>query len=161
MNQNHPDQVLKDFYTASPIDATEVRAMADAVRDIQDDPMFLADLQKAQIAVGLRHALESLGETQSSFAHRWGKSRQYVSKFFDDENPTNYTIETIVMAASLLKIGATFKLHRLDEVVCVKKRHVAMPEYIEALAPFSDVEQGRFSYNSCSEQSAISLLGEA
>ena len=116
-----PDDILKAFEEAPEITAAGIERLAKANRELDEDPVFLADLQKAMVVSQLRQALNDRDESQSAFASRWGKSRQYVSKFFSDKLK-NFTIDTITQAAVKLGLRVTVKVHRVDQEVFVKAR---------------------------------------
>lgn len=115
------DDVMKAFEAAPIVSAAEIEELAAANRKLDEDPIFLADLQKALVVSQLRQAFDETGETQASFAKRWGKTRQYVSNLLSDKL-TNFTIETITYAASLMGLRTTVKIHRADQEVVVKTR---------------------------------------
>lgn len=57
---------------------------------------------KVMICRVIRAELRAREESQSAFAKRWGKSRQYVSRILNDKTAPNFTLETIGEAAALL-----------------------------------------------------------
>jgi len=110
------------FAAAPDVSAEEIQKIAAANSELDSNPEFLANLQKAYVASALRRALEKRHETLSSFASRWNKTRQYVSRIFGADHQTNFTIETITQAAFLLGLRVTVQVHRPDQRVIVRSR---------------------------------------
>lgn len=123
---NKPDGPLQsDSAIAGPAKSTVITSaqeaeLAAANIQLESESAFLADIQKAKVVVALRGELDSRGESLSSLATRWGKTRQYVSRIFDVNERTNFTIETIVEAADLLGLRVTVQVHRPNQQVVLK-----------------------------------------
>jgi predicted XRE-type DNA-binding protein len=120
--QSNVASVLGAFSAAGAVTPAEAQQLAAINQALEQNPTFLADLQKANVVTALRHALEKRTENQSAFAQRWGKTRQYVSRIFNLDSRTNFTIDTITEAAVLLGMRATVQIHRPDQEVVLRSR---------------------------------------
>ncbi len=127
-------KVLNSFSAAVPVSDDAVDAIVRRNEAIDRDPRALADLEKTRVVNALRRALEKRHESQSSFALRWKKSRQYVSRIFGADEKTNFTIETIMEAAVLLDRRLTVQIHGVDQEVVVRTKYAARVPAVPAAA---------------------------
>lgn len=116
------ESVLSAFSASSPVTPAQEQQLAADNQALDQKPEFLADLQKAYVVSALRQTLERRQENQSAFAKRWGKTRQYVSRIFNLDSKTNFTIDTVTEAALLLGMRVTVQIHRPDQEVVVRSR---------------------------------------
>jgi len=145
------ESVLGAFAAAAHVTPAQEQQLADSNRALDQSPKFSADLQKANVVTALRQALDKRHENQSAFAKRWGKTRQYVSRIFNLDVRTNFTIDTIAEAAQLLGMRVTVKIHRPEQEVMLRSRTSARNAYRSkpnsSLKPLSATAQsnGRLS----------------
>ena len=85
-----------------PVTQDDLARLEAAAKALDDDPAFQADSLKSLFVENLLAAMEELHENQNQLAQRWGKSRQYVSKLFNEDKRVNFTIETMAELAHLL-----------------------------------------------------------
>lgn len=116
------ESVLGAFSASSPVTPAQEQQLAASNQALDQKPEFLADLQKAYVVSALRQSLDRRQENQSAFAKRWGKTRQYVSRIFNLDSRTNFTIDTITEAALLLGMRVTMQIHRPDQEVVLRSR---------------------------------------
>ena len=90
-----------------------------AIRDLDNDPRFLADVQKGLFVEQMLGALDERGESQSDLAKRLGKSRQYLSKLLNEDKRVNFTIETMCEVAHHLGRRLEILVLRPHEVATV------------------------------------------
>ncbi|MGE3310609.1 MAG: hypothetical protein AB7O66_11610 [Limisphaerales bacterium] len=81
-------------------------------RELEKDPDFHVELQKAKFAEAMLEALAERQESKSDLAKRWGRSRQYVSKLLHAERRVNLTVKSMVELA--------FQLDRQIEIVVTR-----------------------------------------
>ncbi len=94
---------LKEYLAQiPPVSDADREALSAAGKRLENDPEFQADVLKSMYVEQILEALEVSGETQSQLALRWGKSRQYVSKLFNESRRVNFTIETMTTLAHLV-----------------------------------------------------------
>jgi transcriptional regulator with XRE-family HTH domain len=139
MNQTPPTDrevasLLKSFESATHVTAAGIDMIMHRNQAIDRDPKLLANIEKTRVVNALRRALEKRHESQSSFAQRWNKTRQYVSRIFNIEEKTNFTIETIMEAAVLLDRRLTVQIHGVDQEVVVRTKYAARPPLSSNLA---------------------------
>jgi hypothetical protein len=119
-----------DAFASTPnVTEGDVARIGEVNVNLDSDPKFLADLQKAKVAQVLRKALDKRGETISSFATRWQKTKQYVSKILNLDQRTNFTIETITQAAVLLNLRVSIQIHRPEQEVIVRSVRSCRGQY--------------------------------
>lgn len=123
------ESVLAAFAAAGPLSPAQMEQLAANNMALDQSPKFLADLQKANVVTALRQAMDRRHENQSAFAKRWGKTRQYVSRIFNLDVQTNFTIDTIAEAAQLLGMRVTVKIHRPEQEVMLRSRASARNAY--------------------------------
>jgi AraC-like DNA-binding protein len=123
------ESLLGAFAAAAPVTPAQEQQLAASNRALDQSPKFSADLQKANVVTALRQALDKRHENQSAFAKRWGKTRQYVSRIFNHDVHTNFTIDTVTEAAHLLGMRVTVKIHRPEQEVILRSRTAARNAY--------------------------------
>ncbi len=111
MSNNIPDHELEAFLAATPpATAESMKAVQDEADTLSRDPEYLSELLKTRFVLDIVAAMRNRGMSQSQLAKAIGKSRQYVSTIFDEENATNFTIETMTMLASCLGLELDISL---------------------------------------------------
>jgi transcriptional regulator with XRE-family HTH domain len=107
---------LRDYLeTVPPVTAAELAHLQKAGEALDRDPAFQADYLKSRFAERMLEAMLELGETQSDLARRWHRSRQYVSKLFNEDKKVNFTVETLCEVAHLLNRRVDLRVLREDE----------------------------------------------
>ncbi len=75
------------------------QAMLDRIekanRKLEDDPEFLADVERSRFVNLVLAAMEEKKINRSELARRIGKSRQYVQKLLDEDARVSFTLKTI------------------------------------------------------------------
>lgn len=102
-----PDDIaslFKNTRQATPADLSRLEKAAGALRE---DSSFLADVSKGLIVEDILRAMEAAGLNRNTFAAKLGKSRQYLGKMLDEEQPANFTIDTLAELSNALGV----KLH--------------------------------------------------
>lgn len=102
-----PDDIAALFANTRQATPKELAALAKAADALRVDPEFLADCSKGLIAEDILRAMENAGLNRSTLAAKLGKSRQYVGKILDEEQPANFTIDTLAELSTALGV----KLH--------------------------------------------------
>lgn len=84
--------ILKDVPKTS-------QAMLDRIetanRKLENDPEFLADVERARFVNLVLSAMEEKKINRSELARRIGKSRQYVQKLLNEDARVSFTLKTI------------------------------------------------------------------
>jgi antitoxin component HigA of HigAB toxin-antitoxin module len=112
-----PIESLRDLLDRTPaLSRADLEELASAGRKLDDDPAFVADLNKSRFVESLLQAMDARGVSQSELARRWGKTRQYVSKVFDEDRRVNFTLESMAELCHLL--GLRLDVRALQEAEC-------------------------------------------
>ncbi len=102
-----PDDIAALFANTHQATPEELAALAKAAEALRADPAFLADYSKGLVVEDILRAMEDADLNRNTLAAKLGKSRQYVGKILDEEQPANFTIETLAELSSALGV----KLH--------------------------------------------------
>lgn len=102
-----PDDIAALFAGARQATPRELAGLAKAADALRADPEFLADRSKGLVVEDILRAMETKGLNRNTLAARLGKTRQYVGKILDEENPANFTIDTLARISGALGV----KLH--------------------------------------------------
>ena len=141
-NQNTQAEMpedLREYLNGVPEVSAEERAtLRAAAQALEGDPLFQAEVQKGLFIESMLAALEERGETQSQLAKRWGKTRQYVSKLFNEDERVNFTVETLCEVAALLD--------QRVEIKVTPKKKVAPSRSTENLRTKQNREAGIIHY---------------
>lgn len=115
-----PDD-LREYLAGVPeVTEADRKALGEAIKALDDDPEFQADLLKSLIVEKFLAALEEVGATKSRLASNWNCSRQYVSKLLDEDNPVNFTIETLCKLAHQMDRRVSVELLKRGETVEIR-----------------------------------------
>lgn len=87
---------------------------------LEEDPEFLADYLKGSFVADVSQAMEEDSLSKNSLARRMGTSRQYVGKILDEEDPNNFTIDSIARIAAALGRDVSLRLKKYEEIVEIK-----------------------------------------
>ena len=109
-------EYLKAVPALSPEELEELRQAGEA---LDRDPAFRADYLKSLFVEKMLEAMAELGQSQSDLARRWKRSRQYISKLFNEDKRVNFTIETLCNMAHLLNRRVDIQVLREGEECCV------------------------------------------
>lgn len=93
------EEMLKN---ARPLSAIDLEGLAEANRAVSHDPRHVAAVMKGVFVNDILCAMHEQKLTQSQLAAKWGKTRQYLNSVLDQENPGNFTIDTIVSLSMTL-----------------------------------------------------------
>ena len=102
-----PDDLASLFNNTRQATPAELARMEKAATRLRADPAFLADVSKGLIVEDILRAMEAAGLNRNTLASKLGKSRQYIGKILDDEQPANFTIDTLAEISAALGV----KLH--------------------------------------------------
>jgi transcriptional regulator with XRE-family HTH domain len=102
-----PDGIAALFANTHQASAKELAALAKAAEALHADPAFHAEISKGLIVEDLLRAMEATGLNRNTLAAKLGKSRQYIGKILDEEQPANFTIDTLAELSAALGV----KLH--------------------------------------------------
>src|SRR4029077_1960435 len=102
-SNTHTPEKLREYLNTIPAVADEdLDQLRAAAAELDSDPAFQADYLKSLFVEKMLEAMKERGENQTQLALRWGKSRQYVSKLFNEDRRVNFTLETMSSLAQLL-----------------------------------------------------------
>lgn len=102
-----PDDIAALFANAHQVSAKELAGLAKGAEALRADPSFLAGVSKGLVVEDILRAMEAAGLNRSTLASKLGKSRQYIGKILDEEQPANFTIDTLAELSTALGV----KLH--------------------------------------------------
>lgn len=102
-----PDDLAALFENTRQATPAELSRLEKAGAALRADPAFLADVSKGLIVEDILRAMETAGLNRNTLATKLGKSRQYIGKILDEEQPANFTIDTLAELSSALGV----KLH--------------------------------------------------
>ena len=102
-----PDDIASLFENTRQATPAELARLEKAAALLRADPAFLADVSKGLIVEDILRAMEAAGLNRNTLATQLGKSRQYIGKILDVEQPANFTIDTLAEFSAALGV----KLH--------------------------------------------------
>lgn len=102
-----PDDIAALFEDTRQATPAELARLEEAANTLRSDPEFLADVSKGFIVEDILRAMQAAGLNRNTLAKKLGKSRQYIGKILDEENPANFTIDTLAE----LSVALGVKLH--------------------------------------------------
>ncbi len=102
--------LFEDTRQATP---KEQARLEKAAKILRADPEFLANVSKGFIVEDILRAMEAAGLNRNTLAAKLGKSRQYIGKVLDEENPANFTIDTL--AELSVALGVMLHVRMLPE----------------------------------------------
>lgn len=102
-----PDDIASLFENTRQATPADLARLDKAAAVLRADPEFLADVSKGLIVEDILRAMEAAGLNRNTLAAKLGKSRQYVGKILDEEQPANFTIDTLAELSAALGV----KLH--------------------------------------------------
>ena len=76
--------------------------IAVANRDLQNDPEFLAEVERARFVNHLIVTMKKRGINANQLAKRMGKSRQYVHKILNEDARVSFGLKTMVQLCHVL-----------------------------------------------------------
>ena len=102
-----PDDIASFFENTRQATPAELARLEKAAALLRADPAFLADVSKGLIVEDILRAMDAAGLNRNTLATKLGKSRQYIGKILDEEQPANFTIDTLAEFSAALGV----KLH--------------------------------------------------
>ncbi len=102
-----PEDIASLFENTRQATPAELARLEKAAALLRADPAFLADVAKGLIVEDILRAMEAAGLNRNTLATKLGKSRQYIGKILDKEQPANFTIDTLAEISAALGV----KLH--------------------------------------------------
>lgn len=88
---------------------------------LEEDPEFLSDYLKGSFIADVFDVMEEEDINKNELARRLGTSRQYITKVLGEEDPNNFTIDSIARVAAALKRDVSLRLKKYNEVVEIKE----------------------------------------
>jgi hypothetical protein len=157
-NSELPEE-LRGFLNSVPeVSSEDLEKLNKAAEALETDPTFQADYLKSLFVEKMYEAMEELDENQNQLARRWGKTRQYVSKLFDEDKRVNFTIETMTELAHLLGCRLEMQILRPNELGHVlrtipSERVLVRPEaaWLGEIVPQNKVESKVLEFSSANE----------
>lgn len=103
-----PDE-LRAFIDATPVTTKEdFRELETGIAEALACPSHYAEYLKSQFVESITRLMGAARVTKSELARRIGKTRQYLGKILDQEDPKNFTITTMVDLAH--HVGAKLEI---------------------------------------------------
>jgi antitoxin component HigA of HigAB toxin-antitoxin module len=132
-----PDEALSDelkalFNNAPALTAENEKELAEAVKTVQQDPKFQAELMKARVVEAVLAEMDARNMNRNQLAQKWGKSRQYVGRILDENRKANFTLETISELLQLFGKRMEIQIRDLVPAEAFKTRE---PILTETLSP--------------------------
>ena len=100
-----PDDLAALFANTRQAAPKELATLSKAANVLHADSAFQADISKGLIVEDILRAMEEQGLNRNTLAAKLGKSRQYIGKILDEEQPANFTIDTLAELSSALGIN--------------------------------------------------------
>lgn len=128
-----PDDLRAYLERVPPVTSDDLTRLKAAAESLDDDPSFQAEFLKSLFVERMLERLNECNESQSDLARRWGKTRQYVSKLFNEDERVNFTIETMCEMAHQVGLRVdiqTLRPNQMAQVItCATTRHtIVHPE---------------------------------
>lgn len=107
---------LRAMFADEPsVTCKQLGALQNAALELETDPEFQADYTKSLFVTLIRSAMDRAGMNQTMVASKWGRSRQYLNKVLNEDKRVNFTFETAVELAMIVRKKFTFTLEDMDE----------------------------------------------
>tara|TARA_B110000037_G_C17107624_1_gene500511 strand:- start:145 stop:723 length:579 start_codon:yes stop_codon:yes gene_type:complete len=103
--------------------------LANANRKLNNDPDFLADVERARFVNEILNGMNEGGVNMNQLANRIGKSRQYVHKVLDEDNRVSFTLKTMVALCHAL--GKRFKVSISDRKDSCAQKTIVRPRLVQ------------------------------
>jgi len=110
-----PDDLAALFANTRQASPKELATLSKAADILRADPAFQADVSKGLIVEDILRAMEAMGLNRNTLAAKLGKSRQYIGKILDEEQPANFTIDTLAELSAALGVKLHVRLLPEDE----------------------------------------------
>lgn len=121
------DDLRAFLESSSDVTTATLSEVGVAAAELDWDAEFQADYWKAKFVSSVLEAMHEEHISQSDLASQWGRARQYVNKILNEDKRVNFTIETMVELATLLK--RRFEIHVLKRNEAAHFLHVRTPAY--------------------------------
>lgn len=132
--QTLPPELAELFEAATPVSDLDLKGLAKAVLDLENDPMQVADATSAIVTDDILQGLAETGQSKAALAERIGMKRQQIQCLLDEENPHNYTIKT------LAKFAAALDRHLVVRLLDKQERVLLSPIVTRPIGVFSPSE---------------------
>jgi len=110
--------------------------LAAAAEELDHDSGFQEDFIKGHFVNSMLEAMGDEGLSQSEVARKWGRSRQYLHKLLNEDKRVNFTVETMVELAMLLKRRLELHVFKECEAAHVLRCVVSPPPAVPESAMF-------------------------
>jgi len=148
-----PDDLAALFANTRQATPKELAALAKAADALRADPEFLADVSKGLIVEDILRAMEEAGLNRNTLAAKLGKSRQYIGKILDEENPANFTIDTLAELSAALGVKLHVRMLPENEHM-ILVRGLTVTTKVEPIAEFPKPQTRRATmFEDCFESS--------
>ena len=111
-----PEDLSAYLQQAQPLTQSDLDELGHGANVLDNDPQWRADYLKGLFVEKVLAAMEQAQINQSQLAAKWGKTRQYVSKLFNEDERVNFTIETLCEVAHLLGLRVEIQLLKPAEM---------------------------------------------
>lgn len=130
-----PDDIAALFENTRQATPQDLARLEKTAKTLRADPEFLADVSKGLIVEDILRAMEDAGLNRNTLAAKLGKSRQYVGKILDEENPANFTIDTLAALSVALGVKLHVRMLPEDEHL-IFVRGLTLTAKVEPIADF-------------------------
>lgn len=130
-----PDELASLFENTRQATPAELSRLEKAGAALRANPAFLADVSKGLIVEDILRAMETAGLNRNTLASKLGKSRQYIGKILDEEQPANFTIDTLAELSATLGVKLHVRMLPEDEQL-IFVRGFTVTTKVEPIADF-------------------------
>ena len=134
-----PDDIASLFENTRQATPAELSRLENAAAAFRTNPAFLADVSKGLIVEDILRAMETAGLNRNTLATQLGKSRQYIGKILDEEQPANFPIDTLAEISSALGIKLHVRMLPEDENL-IFVRGLTVTTKVEPIADFPKLQ---------------------
>lgn len=117
----------KLFDNARQVNELDLKGLAQAFEELDQDPTFVADSTKGVFVEDVLRALDESALSKSDLARRMGKSRQQINILLDEEKKNNFTIETMSKFSTALGRKLFVRMLATEDKVTIERASVPQP----------------------------------
>jgi transcriptional regulator with XRE-family HTH domain len=114
-NPQIPKELAELLATATPVSDDDARRMKAVAEEADQDPSIQAELQSAMFVNSILNAMKEEGMSKSDLARKLGRSRQYLNRVLDEDEPGNFTVDTLSELANATNRKLAVLALRQDE----------------------------------------------
>lgn len=98
-----PPDIAEWLKTVPKVTQEMKASLRAAAKELETDTEFQSEVVKGLFVNQMLEAMEEQKLSVSEVARKWGRSRQYLHKLLNEDKRVNFTIETMVELAMVLK----------------------------------------------------------